>query len=346
MLDMRHALLHRETHVAHAAGRRTAILQQRWVSLREPHLAYLRASVVPLDWSGALEIGSWIAGDVINDNVVAFRGLAAGHLSILHADVLPEGSGLIVAETTQSRIRVAVAARTAVPASAATGAAPSPIRPGHTWTVPVSPGSPVVVDKTAAVFTSRDHAISEPSAAALRELAHAAPFGAARRAHATEWEHVWQRMRFTIDVDARIEGSLAVQRAVNLHLFHVAQTLSRHSADADVGVPARGLHGEGYRGRVFWDELFVYPLLNLRVPQVTRAMLMYRYRRLPEARRLARSIGEAGALFPWQSGSDGREATPVSFFNPLSQAWMPDHSARQFHVAGSPSPTARGITSR
>jgi trehalose/maltose hydrolase-like predicted phosphorylase len=37
-------------------------------------------------------------------------------------------------------------------------------------------------------------------------------------------------------------------------------------------------------------------------------------------------------VFPWQSGSDGREETPDQLFNARSHRWMPDHSARQRHV--------------
>jgi alpha,alpha-trehalase len=102
--------------------------------------------------------------------------------------------------------------------------------------------------------------------------------------------------------------------------------------DLDVGVPARGLHGEAYRGHVFWDELFVFPLLNLRMPEITRALLRYRYRRLDEARAAARVAGCRGAMFPWQSGSDGREETPQLYVNPRSGRWMPDHTHLQRHV--------------
>ncbi|WFR74634.1 hypothetical protein P9209_18560 [Prescottella defluvii] len=122
------------------------------------------------------------------------------------------------------------------------------------------------------------------------------------------------------------------RQAANVHIFHVLQTLSPHTADLDVGVPARGLHGEAYRGHVFWDDLFVFPLLNMRLPELTRALLLYRYRRLPHARRSAAAQGLRGALIPWQSGSDGREETPRVFFNPRSGRWMPDHSRRQYHV--------------
>ena len=46
--------------------------------------------------------------------------------------------------------------------------------------------------------------------------------------------------------------------------------------DLDVGVPARGWTGEAYRGHVFWDELFIFPFLNHRLPKLTRALLLYR----------------------------------------------------------------------
>ncbi|MEO8222803.1 MAG: glycosyl hydrolase family 65 protein [Specibacter sp.] len=121
------------------------------------------------------------------------------------------------------------------------------------------------------------------------------------------------------------------RQALNLTIFHVLQTVATASPDLDAGIPARGLHGEGYRGHIFWDELFVYPMLTLRRPELTSSFLLYRYRRLNEARAAARSAGYAGAMFPWQSGSDGREETPSTLFNMRNQQWMPDNSHLQRH---------------
>ncbi|HEY3480400.1 MAG TPA: glycosyl hydrolase family 65 protein, partial [Streptomyces sp.] len=100
----------------------------------------------------------------------------------------------------------------------------------------------------------------------------------------------------------------------------------------DAGVPARGLHGEAYRGHVFWDELFVLPFLNLHLPEVSRSLLLYRYRRLDAACRSAAAAGRFGAMYPWQSGSDGREETQHLHLNPRSGRWLPDHSHLQHHV--------------
>jgi alpha,alpha-trehalase len=92
------------------------------------------------------------------------------------------------------------------------------------------------------------------------------------------------------------------------------------------------LHGEAYRGHIFWDEVFILPYLNLRLPVLTRSLLMYRYRRLGEARARARAVGHAGAIFPWQSGSDGREESQEMHLNPVSGKWQPDNSQLQRHI--------------
>jgi alpha,alpha-trehalase len=105
-----------------------------------------------------------------------------------------------------------------------------------------------------------------------------------------------------------------------------------HTMDLDVGVPSRGWHGEAYRGHIFWDELFIFPFLNLRIPEITRSLLMYRYRRINEARAAAKAEGYGGAMYPWQSGSNGREETQKIHLNPKSGRWIPDGSRHQRHV--------------
>ena len=177
------------------------------------------------------------------------------------------------------------------------------------------------------MVTSRDRAVSSPELAA-RSVIRIAGHGFERML--TEHEDVWGRLlpMFAIDMD----GSPQVQLILNLHVFHLLQTLSPHTAELDAGVPARGLHGEGYRGHIFWDELFVLPLLTSRMPSVARSLITYRWRRLPAAREAAAAAGLGGALFPWQSGSDGREETPLWLFNRRSDRWVPDYSHLQRHA--------------
>jgi trehalose/maltose hydrolase-like predicted phosphorylase len=197
---------------------------------------------------------------------------------------------------------------------------------GHEIPACLTPGQSLVIEKTASLYTSRDPAISEPGMEARRALARAGAFRALLRAHTVRMANLWERLQLSL------AGNERASFILNLHVFHLMQTISEHTADMDAGIPARGLHGEAYRGHVFWDELFVFPYLTLTLPELARSLLRYRHRRLPEARRAARDAGYAGAMFPWQSGSDGREESQTLHLNPRSGRWVPDHSHRQRHI--------------
>jgi trehalose/maltose hydrolase-like predicted phosphorylase len=159
----------------------------------------------------------------------------------------------------------------------------------------------VRVEKMVAFYTSRDRAISETLGSAGESASRYPGFAAALDRHERAWDELWRAC------DIKLPGDDRVQLLLRLHIAHVLQVCSRYTADRDAGVPARGLNGEAYRGHVFWDELYVYPFLNFRLPEITRALLMYRFRRLGQARAAARDAGYRGAMYPWQSGSDGRK---------------------------------------
>jgi trehalose/maltose hydrolase-like predicted phosphorylase len=190
----------------------------------------------------------------------------------------------------------------------------------------VRQGAPVRVEKMLTLSTSRDAATSDTLAKAGTSALRQPDFGEALQGHVSAWEELWRVC------DVRVRGDERVQMLLRLHVSHVLQVCSRHTADLDAGVPARGLNGEAYRGHVFWDELYVFPFLGLRMPEITRELLMYRYRRLDEARAAAREAGFGGAMFPWQSGSKGKEETQRVHLNPLSGRWEPDLSRNQRHV--------------
>ena len=278
-----------------------------------------------------LTVESAIDGRVSNRNVQRYASLEPEHLVPVEALVDGEVIGLVT-ETVQSHVRIAEAVRTRVLRNGADRLIERKLTRedafvGELLTLSVQAGEPATVEKIAAIYTSRDQAISEPGQAAFLWAARAPTFEELLVRHKTAWRHIWQRCRIEIDV-----GERETSEILDLHIFHLLQTVSESSVGVDVGVPARGLHGEGYRGHIFWDELLIFPFLNLRFPAITRALLLYRYRRLPEARWAAREAGFAGAMYPWQSGSDGRNETPRQLFNPRSGRWIPDNSWQQQHV--------------
>lgn len=329
--DLRSAVLTREMRFRDDGGRTTSLVQQRLVSMHNPHLAALQTTFLAEDWSGALQIRSTLDANVRNSLVDRYRGLACDHLTSVKTAALGENSVLLAVETTQSHIRIALAARTTVwnratPASATYRLFDEELEIGNDIITELAAGESLRVEKIVTVATGRDVAISESAEGAERQLGRHDRFDDLLHQHKLAWAQLWERL--SIDVD----GHTDEMRFLRLHLLHLLQTVSHHSEELDVGVPARGLHGEAYRGHVFWDELFVFSVLNVRLPQVTRSLLRYRSRRLPEARRAAEVAGYRGAMFPWQSGSDGREESQQLHLNPRSGRWIRDPSHLAHHI--------------
>ena len=330
-LDLRRGVLTRTVRFRDTADRTTRLTQRRFVHMEHEHLCGLQTTIVAEDWSGRIDVRSALDGTVENSGVERYRKLSGRHLHPLLAEAAGDETLLLIAETTQSHIRIAEAARTRVFAGDRPlhGERSLAVEPGwiaHDLVIDIGRDEPVTIDKLVAVYTSRDRAISEPGMAATNLLAMAGSFDELLERHVRAWARLWERSSF------EMEDNEETLRIIRLHVFHTLQTVSLNSVDLDVGVPPRGLHGEAYRGHVLWDELFVFPILNLRFPLVTLTLLRYRYRRLAAARWAAREAGYSGAMYPWQSGSDGREENQKIHLNPISGRWVPDTTHRQRHV--------------
>ncbi|MET9436464.1 glycosyl hydrolase family 65 protein [Streptomyces sp. NPDC006551] len=325
-LDLRTGVLER-TVKYEVDGGVLAVRQLRLVHMGDPHLAALRTEFTAEGgWSGDIEVEAALDGSVTNSGVARYQQLNGSHLVHVNAGDGGADTVWLRCRTSTSDVRIGLAARTtADQAMAEARTAHEPLRAVQTLRLSLTPsGGPRAVDKVVALYTSRDPAISDPLHAAIDTVERAPAFTNLLDSHRAAWRQLWRR------ADLDVPGD--VGRVLRLHLFHVLQTLSPHTAELDVGVPARGLHGEAYRGHVFWDELFVLPYLNLHLPEVSRALLLYRHRRLARARNAARDLGRRGALYPWQSGSDGREETQQVHLNPHSGRWLPDYSHLQHHV--------------
>ncbi len=330
-LDLRHAVFTRRFRVRDDGRRTTTITERRLVSMDFKHACALEVTYLPEDWSGRLEIRSVLDGTVENTLVERYRELAGKHLDLLQTAAPSPDSVLLEIVTNQSGIRVAMAARTVIWRDGGHAEAERRLVNeggvvGHHLALEVRRSEPVTLEKTVTVFTGRDRAIVEPATEAIRWLPRLGRFEDLLKRHVLAWGHLWERFHIDMESEGRM---LCILR---LHLLHLLQSVSMNSADLDVGVPARGLHGEAYRGHILWDELFILPVLNLRLPFLSRSLLQYRYRRLPEARAAAREAGYAGAMYPWQSGSNGEEESQRLHLNPVSGRWTPDPTRRQRHV--------------
>jgi len=122
-------------------------------------------------------------------------------------------------------------------------------------------------------------------------------------AHLEKWKEKWRQ------ADIAVEGDSSSEKALRFNIYHLLIAHTKYNLLGSIG--ARALTGQGYRGHVFWDsEIFMLPFYLYNFPELARKMLIYRYERMDEARKIARHKGYNGVLFPWESGSSGNDVTP------------------------------------
>lgn len=335
-LDLRRGMLLRHIRFEDGQGRRSTLQERRLVSMADMHMSAVEVSLTAENWSGGVTVRSAIDGRVVNAGARLYRKFNNKHLAPVASEVVGEDGVCLLVRTCQSNIHIAQAARTRAFLDGQLfdvrhRIIEEPGYIGRELRVNLRQGETLVLEKLASFHTSRDHAISECGLEARKAIARAGRFESVMADHVLAWKHLWRR--FDVHIQLADPGfELNIPMLLRLNMIHLLHTVSPNSIGLDVGVPARGWTGEAYQGHVFWDELFIFPFFNYRMPEITRALLMYRYRRLGEARAAARGAGYKGAMFPWQSGSDGQEETQAYNLNPRSQRWVRDNSYLQRHV--------------
>jgi beta-phosphoglucomutase family hydrolase len=330
-IDFKTGLLSKVMTVRDKHGRETLIQSRRMASMADTHLAALEYSISPINYDGKITIKSTLDGDIINDGVARYRQLNQQHLK--QNDEGAEGNlSWLSVKTTQSEIEIAESAR--IKASVDNEGIEPQIKNEilkskveSSFDVELKKFQVVKVEKCVSIFTSKPDDTEKPLHKAKVSVMLVESFDWLLEQSKAEWEKIWK------EIDVQIEGDRLSQKLMRMHLYHLMVSFSPHNKNIDAGITARGLHGEAYRGHIFWDELFILPLYAMHFPEAARSMLMYRYRRLEKSREYAKEHGYKGAMFAWQSGSDGREETQVIHLNPISGEWGDDYSSLQRHVS-------------
>ena len=330
-LSFKSGLLKKSAVVRDALGNESRIESERFFSMHDAHIGGQRYTFTPLNYSGRITFRTEIDGAIINDGVARYRQLNQQHLKPV-TQGCEDGISYVEVETKQSAIRVAVASRSRYALNGQdaeledkcyleSGRAIVEVRPE------LSANQAFTIEKVVSIRSSQPWDSNNPLEASKKDIATVGPFDDLLNESRRAWAAIWDR------IDITLEGDRLAQKLLRMHLYHLMVSFSPHNSSIDASITARGLHGEAYRGHIFWDELFILPLYNIHFPEVTRAALLYRYRRLDAARDYARQHGYKGAMYPWQSGSDGREETQVIHLNPLTGKWGPDYSSYQRHVS-------------
>ncbi len=176
----------------------------------------------------------------------------------------------------------------------------------------VNKGEPVVFEKISAYATSRDLGFSENDSVeekCKKYLYDAVQLGydGLLKLSAEAWNNFWETNTITIASDNKF-----YQKAVNFALYHLH--IMANCEDNRLGIGAKALSGEGYKGHSFWDtEIFILPYYIYTEPQTARKLLEYRYSLLEKSREKAKKYGFNGAMYPWEAAwSDDGETCPLS----------------------------------
>lgn len=312
-------------------GKQIKIESSRFASMDNPHMGAIRYGITAINFSGKIIFRSGIDGNIENRGVSRYNSLNQKHLTPV-SQLAKDDFAQVVVKTLQSEVEIVVSQKQSFIlngelASANTKAIVSEGQAFLECTIPVEKGQTAFHEKISSLFTSQDTGIQNAKDASEKALSGISSYQELLDAHSIALEKLWS------DYDIKIEGDRMSQKLIRLHTYHMLASASPHNVNIDASVTARGLHGEAYRGHIFWDELFILPFYTLRSPEIAKSLLMYRFRRLGKAKEYAKEYGYKGAMFPWQSGSDGREETQVVHLNPLTGEWGDDYSSLQRHVS-------------
>lgn len=172
----------------------------------------------------------------------------------------------------------------------------------------------VELEKLSTIYTEIDKELDgksfdEIKVVAFEDLksAYEIGFDELQKESASKWlNDVWAKYPIQIDSTNQFD-----QLAIRFAIYHL--TIMTPAHDCRMGIGAKGLTGEGYKGHSFWDtEVFILPFYIYSNPEVARTLLEYRYLGLEGARKKANENGFLGAMYPWEAAwpSDG-EVTPV-----------------------------------
>lgn len=330
-LDLKQGVLYRKIIIRDKKGRLTLVESSRLASMDDPHSAAQQYIIKPLNYAATLTVRAGIVFNVVNAGVERYKQLETQHLSLVSKG--HDGNVIhVLTETKQSNIRIAEAAKiTAFVQNEVINSTGFSIEDDNGIYLQVdsklSEGQTFTIEKLVSIFSSRDKNGDDPLLKAKRLSSRLKSFDDIKQKSVKAREYLWQK------TDIEIKGDRLAQKLLRLDIYHLLVTKSVHSSKTDWGIPARGLHGEAYRGHIFWDELFCLPFYCLYLPEAAKSTLLYRYHRLDKARAYAKENGYRGAMFPWQSGSDGREETQEYHLNPISGKWGRDNSRLQRHVS-------------
>ena len=311
-LDLKTGVLTRNVEWVSPDGVELRFHFERFVSLSDEHTWAQKVEITPQDSSVTIKVRSGIDGCVTNTGTQHFH---EGSMRIYDGSMME-----MCSETLESEVFCCQYAKNSFylggePVDAEQLPLIDRRKLGTQTVLAVDPGQTLTVEKICGVYTSRDrrhegnavdkNTVAEDARSCMKEALKKG-YEMLKRESCAKWEDYWKRADIRIDSMDSYD-----QLAVRFALYHLNIMIKRD--DDRVGIGAKGLSGEGYKGHSFWDtEIFLLPHYLFTDPPAARTLLSYRGNSIPGALKKAQDNGYQGAMFPWESAwlYDG-EVTPL-----------------------------------
>lgn len=291
LLNMKEGYLERSFKATMRNGNEVAVRVCRFISMAEKEAAMIRYAVTPLNFSGKIEFFPAIDGDVKNEDA----NYDEQFWEIPGTDA-EKGWAYLHAITKKTGFHVAVGMRYTVNADSVVEVVRNDKFVGNRVTVQAEKGRESVCCKYVAVLSSLNHEpvdLRKDTETVLHKIC-ASGFDREFAAHKQVWQGIWEHS------DIVIGGDLEAQQGIRFNIFQLKQTYTGDDARLNIG--PKGFTGEKYGGSTYWDtEAYCVPFyLATASAEVTRNLLIYRYKQLDKAIENGEKLGFSGgaALYP------------------------------------------------
>ncbi|WP_438761322.1 glycoside hydrolase family 65 protein [Enterococcus sp. AZ194] len=290
-LDMKNGLLSR-TFIYQTAETKIKFTFERFVSIVQRELAFIRLTMTVLEGTPKLSVSSLVDGQVKNEdsNYEEMFWLEKNRQLLGDVQALTVQTIENPFEVPQFSVTTAIKNLGDLPNGQEIQA---PLLVGQTYEWQAEKRS-YSLEKMVAVVTSRDVAEEKQviKATELLEVAGNKNFDQHLQEQTAAWQKRWNR------ADVQIKGDAEAQQGIRFNLFQLFSTY--YGEDERLNVGPKGFTGEKYGGATYWDtEAYIVPMyLSVADASVTKRLLEYRYDQLPGAFINAQRQGLKGALYP------------------------------------------------
>ena len=268
-------------------GNRTELVFERFSSFADDHVYCQRVTVRPLNHSLPVAIGSGVELRTKTMGQIVTKTLSRA----VSGDTV--SARILSGEKYGFTAEVVARSRVTAGGKAVNGKPEDGKIPLIRFETPGGDGE-VVLEKIVHVVTSRDE--DGACAAQIDGATYEGEYARHIAAYAPLFEVA----------NVEIEGKDELDGALRFASYHSLISVCRN--DSVHGVAAKGLTGEHYHQFVWWDsEVYQMPFFLYTNPSAAKITLLYRYRTLSAAKKIAAEKGLAGARFAFCSSVTGEE---------------------------------------